>query len=87
MPEFEKLRQLLLLNSYPSVYLFKFIIKHDLDKVVEIKRCFSETAEFKSQTSSNGAYISVSVKEMMLTAEDIIDRYKLVSKIDNVITL
>lgn len=87
MPEYEKLRQLLILHNYPSVYLFKFIVKHDPDKVVDIKRCFSETAEFKSQTSSNGNYISVSVKEMMLTAEDIIDRYKLVGKIENVITL
>ncbi len=87
MPEYEKLRALLLEHNYPSVYLYKFIVKHDPDKVVEIKKCFSDIAEFKTQPSKNGNYISVSVKEMMLSAEDIIDRYKLVGKIKNVITL
>ena len=85
--EYQKLRELLEDANYPSVYLFKFIIKQDPDKIVDIKRCFSETAEFKTQVSKNGNYTSVSIKEMMLNSEAIIDRYKEVSKIKNVITL
>lgn len=87
MSEFDKLRELLEENNYPSIYLYKFIVKQDPDKVVDIKRCFSETAEFKTQPSKNGNYVAVSVKEMMLSADDIIERYKLVGKIENVITL
>lgn len=85
--QYDKLRELLETLDYPSVYLYKFIVKSDQDKVVEIKRCFSETAQFNTQPSKNGNYISVSIKEMMLNSESIIDRYKAVSKIDNVITL
>jgi putative lipoic acid-binding regulatory protein len=85
--EYDKLRELLENLDYPSVYLYKFIVKQDPNKVVDIKRCFSETAEFKTRPSKNGNYISVSIKEMMLTSEAIIDRYKDVAKIENVIKL
>jgi putative lipoic acid-binding regulatory protein len=85
--QYDKLRELLETLEYPSVYLFKFIIKKDPAKVIDIKRCFSESAEFQTHESKNGNYVSVSIKEMMLTSEAIIDRYKDVSKIENVITL
>lgn len=84
---FERLRELLDKENYPSVYLFKFIVKRDAGKVTEIKRCFDETAEFETHLSSNGNYIAVSIKQMMLNSEDIIRRYKLVSRIKNVLTL
>ncbi len=88
MPDqYEKLRELLAELEYPSVYLYKFIVKQNPEKVVDIKRCFSETAEFSSRASKNGNFISVSIKEMMLSSEAIIDRYKAVAKIENVITL
>lgn len=82
-----RLKELLDNENYPLLYLFKFIIKHDHSKVVEIKRCFDETAEFNTQLSKEGNYISVSIKAMMLTSDEIIEKYKLVGKIKNVITL
>lgn len=85
--QYDKLRELLAELEYPSVYLYKFIVKQDPDKVVDIKRCFSETAEFSTRASKNGNYISVSIREMMLGSEAIIERYKTVGKIENVITL
>jgi putative lipoic acid-binding regulatory protein len=85
--EYQKLRELLDNQEYPSVYFYKFIVKQDPAKIQLIKRCFSETAEITTKPSSNGKYTSVSIKEMMLNSEDIINRYKAVSKIDNVITL
>ena len=85
--EFQKLRELLEEQNYPSIYFFKFIVKTDEDKMVEIKRCFSETAEFSSRPSKNGNYISISIKEMMLSTEAIIERYQAVGKIEGVITL
>jgi len=85
--QFKRLKELLDAQNYPSVYLFKFIIKQDQDKMVEIKKCFDETAEFEMHPSKNGNYIAVNIKQMMLNSEDIITRYKLVAKIKNVITL
>ncbi|MBI3133066.1 MAG: DUF493 family protein [Bacteroidetes bacterium] len=82
-----RLKALLDKENYPSVYLFKFIVKNDLSKVVDIKRCFDETAEFETHPSRNGNYISVSIKQMMLNSDDILVRYERVSKIKNVIVL
>lgn len=88
MDEREKrLRALLDQQNYPSVYLFKFIIKKDDDKMIEIKKCFDEVAEFEIHPSKNGNYISVSIKQMMLSTDDIMLRYERVGKIDHVIVL
>jgi len=82
-----RLKELLDKENYPLVYLFKFIIKNDPDKIVDIKRCFDETAEFETNPSRNGNYISVSIKQMMMSSDDILNRYERVSKIKNVIVL
>ncbi len=83
----QRLRALLDKQNYPSIYLFKFIIKKDQEKMIDIKRCFDETAEIEIHPSKNGNYISVSIKQMMLNTDDILDRYERVSKIKNVIVL
>jgi uncharacterized protein len=85
--QFDRLKELLDRQNYPSVYLFKFIIKKDPGKMVEIKKCFDETAEFEMHASKNGNYISVNIKQMMLDSEDIIRRYRQVGKIKNVLAL
>jgi len=85
--QFKRLKELLDDENYPSVYLFKFIIKKDQEKMVEIKKCFDESAEFETHPSKNGNYLSVSIKQMMLNSEDIINRYEAVGKIKDVITL
>jgi len=85
--QFKRLKELLDDQDYPSVYLFKFIIKKDQDKMVEIKMCFDESAEFLTHPSKKGNYISVNIKQMMLNSEDIINRYLAVGKIKDVITL
>lgn len=42
-----RLKELLDKENYPSVYLFKFIIKKDDEKMQEIKLCFDESANLK----------------------------------------
>lgn len=85
--DFDKLRALLQEQNYPSVYLFKFIVKASDDQVTDVKRCFQETAEFSTRPSKNGKYISISIKQMMLSTDEIIERYKAVHKIEGVIAL
>ncbi|MDG1849921.1 MAG: DUF493 family protein [Flavobacteriales bacterium] len=80
----EKLEQL----SFPSLYLFKFIVKSDLKKIAQIESLFpSEGAEIRRQESSKGAFVSISVKEVMLSADEIIEVYLKCSKIEGVIAL
>jgi putative lipoic acid-binding regulatory protein len=74
--------------SFPSVYMFKFIVKSDLKKIAQIESLFqSEKAEITRKESSKGAFISISIKEVMLSADEIISVYEKASSIDGVITL
>jgi putative lipoic acid-binding regulatory protein len=48
---------------------------------------FPHQAEFTNRHSAGGKYVSITVKEMMLSAEEVIDRYEKASAIEGVIVL
>lgn len=86
--DFESLRERLEELTYPSVYMFKFIVKTELQKIAQIEGLFDpEKAEIIRKESSKGAFISITVKEVMLGTEEIITIYQKASKINGVITL
>lgn len=82
-----KLKGILREHNYPMIYPFKFIIKKDTAKMIEIKRVFDETAEIVVKDSSKGNYSAITIKQMMLNAEDIINRYEALEKVEGVISL
>lgn len=85
--KWEKLRSLLEeRGNWPEVYLFKFIVKNESDKINEVKSLFTD-AEIDLKYSKNGNYVSVSVKEMMMNPDRVIEKYKQVGKIDGVLSL
>jgi len=74
--------------DWPTVYLFKFIVAADNKSVAQVEDLFnSETAEISIRTSKTGKYVSVSAKEMMLSPEKVIERYKEAAKIEGIISL
>ena len=80
---FNKLRELLnTQNSWPMVYMFKFIIPADNHKIALVESKFSDEAIISHKESTNGKYFSITVKEVMLTADSIIDKYKEMEGID-----
>tara|TARA_B100000795_G_scaffold268442_1_gene255396 strand:- start:595 stop:864 length:270 start_codon:yes stop_codon:yes gene_type:complete len=86
--DFDSLRERLEELSFPSVYMFKFIVKSDLQKIAQIESLFQpEKAEIIRKESSKGAFISISVQEVMLSADEIISVYEKATKIHGVITL
>jgi hypothetical protein len=86
--DFDSLRKSLEELSFPSVYMFKFIVKSDLRKIAQIESLFQpEKAEIIRKESSKGAFISISIKEMMMSADEIISVYQRASNIEGVITL
>lgn len=69
------------------VYMFKFILPAENRKIALIESKFSDDAIISHKESSNGKYFSITVKEVMLNAEAIIDRYKEVATVEGLITL
>lgn len=82
--KYEKLRERLENESWPKVYMFKFIVSPD--KVPEVKKLFGP-ADIYTNKSKNGNYVSVTGKEMMMDSEKVIDRYKEAAKIEGLMAL
>jgi uncharacterized protein len=74
-------------TSWPTVYMFKFILPNDNRKMALMRQIFEEDSRFFEKTSNKGNYISVTVKIVMLNPDEVIARYKQVAEIDGVIML
>ena len=87
MKEFDALRVQLELLEWPNVYLFKFIVPNDNQHLAQVSALFDENSEVVFHESQTGKYVSVSAKEIMLSAQTIIEVYERASKIPGIISL
>ncbi|HBK84283.1 MAG TPA: DUF493 domain-containing protein [Flavobacterium sp.] len=75
-------------TTWPSVYLFKFIIPTDPNKIIIIEDSFNNMgAVIQTHKSKNGKYTSVSVNTTMNSAQAVIDKYQELSVIEGIISL
>ncbi|MFK8044176.1 MAG: DUF493 domain-containing protein [Crocinitomicaceae bacterium] len=84
---YENLKALLDKEKFPKPYVFKFIVVTESGAEQEIKNCFSSEAKFTLTYSKTKKYTTVSILQKMKSSQAIIDKYLLVSKIENVIHL
>ncbi|MDG1347888.1 MAG: DUF493 family protein [Crocinitomicaceae bacterium] len=87
MGVFDKLKAQLDQEEWPNVYLFKFIVENTPAQIARATSLFDETADISFHESKNGKFVSVTVKEMMLSSEAIISRYEKAAKIKGLISL
>jgi uncharacterized protein len=80
-------KQLNEIHTWPSLFMFKFIIPTDTAKITRLHEIFGEIAEYRERLSGKGNYTSVTIREMMLNADQIFDRYTEASKIEGIISL
>jgi putative lipoic acid-binding regulatory protein len=74
-------------TQWPSVYMFKFIVPTDNRKIALIESMFGDEAKIYSKESSGGKYISITIKVVMLSALEIIEKYRNAAKIEGLIAL
>lgn len=75
-------------NSWPALYLYKFIVPTDEDNIVRVEEAFDcMGAVIKTTKSKTGKFTSISVDVMMKDSQEIIDKYIEVSKIKGIISL
>lgn len=86
-PDFEALRKQLDQLNWPSLYMFKFIVPSDNQRIAQVESLFGDDAEVKLQPSSNGKYTSITAREVMLSADDVLLVYQQASGIDGIIAL
>ena len=75
-------------TKFPTKYVFKFIISSDNKKFIEIENIFNNLgAVINSKPSKTGKYKSLTILVNMKTPDEIIAKYKEVSKVKDVISL
>jgi hypothetical protein len=86
---YDRLRQQLEESAeWPAVYLFKFIVTSDPEKIKELHRIFDlKGAVIESKKSKNGKYTSVSITVRMQGPDEVIAKYREVEGIEGIISL
>ena len=74
-------------HEWPSVYMYKFIFEPDQERIDAVLSLFPAESEILRKYSAGGKYLSITVKEVMINAEDVVARYDKASEITGVITL
>jgi len=75
-------------TSFPTDYMYKFIIPTNKEKFASIEDVFNNLgAVIKSKPSKTGKYTSLTILINMKTPDEIIAKYKEVSKIEGIISL
>jgi putative lipoic acid-binding regulatory protein len=75
-------------NSWPAVYLFKFIVPTKDENVFQVEEAFNcMGAVIKTTKSKTGKFTSISVDVTMKDSQEIINKYIEVSTIKGIISL
>ncbi|MDD5149540.1 MAG: DUF493 domain-containing protein [Flavobacterium sp.] len=75
-------------NTWPALYLFKFIVPSINDNVLRVEEAFDCLgAVIKTTKSKTGKFTSISVDVQMKNSQEIIDKYIEVSTIKGIISL
>jgi uncharacterized protein len=75
-------------STWPSEYLYKFIVPTDPKKVEEVENAFDNLgAVIHTHQSKTGKYTSVSINVMMQSPESVIEKYIEVSSVEGIISL
>lgn len=80
--------QLLENTTWPSNYLYKFIVPTDEKRIGQITTIFNMAgAVIESKKSKKGTYTSISVTVHLNNPDEVIAKYKEVSSVEGVISL
>jgi uncharacterized protein len=86
--ELEKFKQKLIeTTSFPSVYMFKFIIKSENRSIAMVESLFGSESDLLTKESEKGKYTSVTAKQVVMNVEEIIEIYRKAAAIKGIIFL
>ncbi|MDG1805967.1 DUF493 family protein [Flavicella sp.] len=75
-------------STYPSKYLFKFIVPTTKNQLKEVKDIFDlPGVVINTKASKTNKYISVSITKVVKSSDEIIAKYKEVAGIEGIISL
>ncbi len=86
---YERLREELQTTSnWPTLYLYKFIVPTEQDKIAAVENAFNNLgAVIRTTQSKNGKFTSVSIQVEMQSPDQVIEKYQAVATIEGIISL
>jgi uncharacterized protein len=86
--DMDKFREKLIESmSFPSVYMFKFIIRSEHRNIALVSNLFGSEAVINTKESDKGKYTSVTAKVVVMSVDEIIEVYRKALKIKGIIFL
>lgn len=86
--ELEKFKQRLIeTTSFPSVYMYKFIVESDNRRIALVENLFDPEADLHTKESGNGRYTSITAKQVVMSVEEVIEVYRKAAEIKGIIFL
>lgn len=74
-------------HKFPAIYMFKFIVPNEKERISDVEKLFGEEAKITYKKSNSNKYISVTAKEIMISADRVIEVYKKAEEIEGIISL
>ena len=79
--------QILETTTFPTVYMYKFIVPSDLRNIALAENLFDADTDIHTKESNSGKYTSITAKQVVIGVDEIIDIYKKASEIKGIIFL
>lgn len=73
--------------TWPSNYMFKFIIPFEANSLNSLKLLFDKSVKITHRESKTGKYISVTAIQLMNNPDEVVAIYQKAEKIKNIIAL
>ncbi len=74
-------------TTFPSVYMFKFIVPSENRLIALVENLFAEEADLHTKESASGKYTSITAKQVVMTVDEITEVYKKATEIKGIIFL
>lgn len=87
MTDFSALKEKLANEKWPEMYMYKFIMPADNQKIAQVEALFDSMADVVIRNSSKGNYVSITAKEMAVNENAVIKKYEAAAKIEGVMVL
>jgi hypothetical protein len=86
--DYSKLLELLVRDfTWPSKYMFKFVVPFEAESLEILKTLFSDKAVIKHRESKTSKFISFTATQIMDNPDEVINIYKEAEKIDKIIAI
>jgi putative lipoic acid-binding regulatory protein len=87
--EIERIKKILdNYHKWPDLYMFKFVVPSDNQKIAQVEALFNaETSEIRLKPSSKGTYTAITIREVMVSAQSVLDIYSKAYQIEGLIAL